>query len=437
MHERPLASSPVTMRRMGGSGSLIGIPVLAKSRDLMPDCRRGFRLVSKNNDWIARARALTPVLDAAAPRIEAACALPADVLEALHDAEMFRMLLPRSCGGAELDLATFFQVICAIAQGDASTAWCMTQSSGCSMSAAYMAPEAAREVFADRKAVVAWGYSTGPQCRAVPVEGGWQVNGTWGFGSGNRHSTWLGAHCHVPDGTERTMLLPRAAAVMQQDSWQVVGLRGTGSDTYSIADLFVPARHSIVPRATGRDQHQAEGAQLEAEPERREQGALYRTTPMNVYQCGFAAVALGIARASLAAFVALARGKTTSGTRLTLRNDGWTQTRVAQSEARLSAVEAWLLQVLRAMGEEAAAGYPGFETRIRLRLAATHAIHEARAVTEVCYADAGATAIFVSNPFERRLRDMHAVAQQVQASAAHYQSAGQHYLGLQPQLRFI
>ena len=395
-------------------------------------------MISAEQDWIARARALAPTLEAAAPRIEAACALPPDVLDALHEAGMFRMLLPRSCGGAELDLAVFFQVICAIAGGDASTAWCMAQSSGCSMSAAYMAPDAAREVFADRRAVLAWGYSTGPHCRAVPVDGGWRINGSWGFGSGNRHSTWLGAHCHVPDGTERTMLMPRAAAQIKEDSWHVVGLRGTGSDTYSVAELFVPARHCIVPRATGRDQHQAANACPAPEAERREQGTLYRISPMNVYQCGFAGVALGTARAALAAFVSLARGKTTSGTNLTLRNDGWTQTRVAQCEARLAACEAWILQILRAMWADcAASGSLGFEHRIALRLASTHAIHEARRVVEDCYADAGASAIFEANPFERRLRDMHAVAQQVQASAAHLQSVGQHMLGLQPALRFI
>ena len=401
-------------------------------------------------DWIARARTLTPLLEAAAPRIEAAQALPADVLEALHEAKMFRMLLPHTYGGAELDLATFFQAICAIAEGDASTAWCMTQSSGCSMAAAYLVPRAARAVFADRGSVVAWGYSAGPQCRAVPVEGGWRVNGTWNFGSGNRHSTWLGGHCQQSDVAgaplkdvngqvlERTMLFPRSAAKLQDDSWNVIGLRGTGSDSYSVSDLFVPAEYSLVARAIGRDQHQAADARLEVETERREQGTLYRFSPTNVYQSGFAAVAIGTARATLAAFIALARSKTTSGTNLTLRNDSWTQSRIALSEARLGSVQAWILQILRAMWEDcAASGRISFEDRIKLRLAATYAIQEAREVVETSYADAGATAIFQGNPFERRLRDIHAVSQQVQSSAAHFQSVGQHFLGLKPGLRFI
>jgi alkylation response protein AidB-like acyl-CoA dehydrogenase len=387
---------------------------------------------------ISRARELTPLLQVAAPRIEAAHALTPDVLDALHAAKMFRMLLPRSVDGAELDLPAFFEVILAIAEGDASTAWCLVQNNGCAMSAAYLAPPAAREVFGDPRAVLAWGYQTGPQCRAEPVEGGWKASGTWGFGSGSRHATWLGGHCFLDAGGERTVLFPRSAAEIKPDSWHVLGLRGTGSDTYAVKDLFVPAEYSLVPRATGRDQQQAEDAPPVAEPERREQGTLFRLAPMNVYQSGFAAVALGVARASLREFIALATKKTPAGATLPLRDNHWIQTRIAQSEAKLASSRAWILQILRAMWDEcAASGRPSFEQRVQLRLASTHAIHEARDVVETSYADAGATAIFEAHPFERRLRDMHAVAQQLQAGSMHLQSAGQYYLGLKPSNRFI
>jgi alkylation response protein AidB-like acyl-CoA dehydrogenase len=389
-------------------------------------------------DWIAKARALAPLLAAAAPRIEAACELPEDVLDALHGARMFRMLLPRSLQGGELEPGVFFQAICALAEGDASTAWCVVQNSGCSLSAAYLAPEAAREIFGDARAVLAWGFVTGAPCRAVPAPGGWQASGTWGFGSGSRHATWLGGHCQIEGAGERTMLFPRASATIKEDSWHVVGLRGTGSDTYSVADLHVPAAHAIVARATGRDQHQPAGAPVAAEPERREKGMLYRFSATNVYQCGFAGVALGVARATLDAFIALAKKKTPAGGALPLREDHWIQSRIALSEARLGSARAWIQQILGAMQAEcAASGQIGFENRVRLRLAATYAINEAREVVETSYADAGATAIFEAGPFERRLRDMHAVGQQIQASAAHYQSVGQHYLGLQPNTRFL
>jgi alkylation response protein AidB-like acyl-CoA dehydrogenase len=402
-----------------------------------------------HQDWITRARALTPLLDAAAPRIEAAKALPPDVVDAMHEAKLFRMLLPRVLGGAEADLATFFQVVHAIAEGDASAAWCLSQSSGCAFAAAYLDAATAKEIFGDARAVLAWGFPAGP-CRATPVDGGWKVTGTWGFGSGNRHSTWLGGHCQLLDASgsvvtgkdgqpvERTMLFPRGKVSIRPDSWNVVGLRGTGSDTYSVTDFFVPAKHSIVPRASGRDLPASADAAPEAEPERREQGTLYRFSPTSVYQSGFAAVALGIARATHTAFLALAKQKTPSGGGPMLRDNPVIQTRVAQSEARLSSARAWILQILREMWEEAAAaGRVGFEHRIQLRLAATYAIQEAREVVETAYIDAGATAIFEVHPFERRLRDMHAASQQIQSSPWHFQSAGQHFLGLKPNTRFI
>ena len=399
--------------------------------------------------WIERARALKPVLESAAPRIDAACALPTDVLDALFEARMFRMLLPHTFGGAELEAATFFQVVSEIAAGDASAAWCIAQCSGCSMSAAYMDPSAAHKVFGDSRAAVAWGYSMGPQCRATPVKGGWRVNGTWGFGSGNRHATWVGAHCHRtdengellrhPDGRplERTMLIPRPAITIKEDSWNVIGLRGTGSDTYSVTDLFVRGEYSLAARATARDHHLAEGAEPELEPERRENGPLYRFSPMNIYEAGFSAVGLGVARATLDAFIALATKKTPSGTGNPLREDAWIQTRIALSEARLASASAWILAILRDMARQCAEGQPAFASRVKLRLASTYAIHEAREVVHSSYADAGATAIFEGNPFERRLRDINAVSQQIQANYAHLQSAGQYYLGIKPGLRYI
>ncbi len=400
--------------------------------------------------WIERARKLRPLLETAAPEIDRTCVLPGGLLDALHEAKMFRMFLPYSFGGAELEPAAFFQVVCEIAAGDASTAWTVAQSSGCSMSAAYMEPSAAQKVFGDARSVVAWGYSLGPQCRATPVDGGWKVNGTWGFGSGNRHATWVGAHCHEadaegvllkhPDGKprERTMLIPRAQVRIHAETWDVVGLRGTGSDTYSVDDVYVPAEFAVVARATASDQHLPADAVPVPEPERREKGLLYRFSPMNVYQSGFSAVALGVARATLDAFIALAAMKTPSGSGQSLKDDAWIQSRIAIAEAKLGASRAWILEVLRTMWDECEAnGYPGFESRVKLRLASTHAIHEAREVVNACYADAGATAIFAANPFERRLRDINAVAQQIQGNFAHYQTAGQHYLGMQTGLRFI
>jgi indole-3-acetate monooxygenase len=384
-------------------------------------------------DYIARARKLAPLLSAAAPRIDAARELPKDVLDAMHAAGMFRLLVPRSIGGAELDPATYIQCVEAIASGDGSVAWCMNQGSGCSMSAGYLAPEVAREMFGGERDVLAWGM--GPGAKAIRAEGGWRITGTWAFASGSRHATWLGAHCpcfesdgttpqRYPDGRpwERTMLMRREVATIK-DVWQVVGLRGTGSDTYSVHDLFVDDAHTIT-----RDRAE----------DRREPGLIYRFAAMQIYAAGFAAVALGIGRATLDAFIELASGKTPALTQNSLRDSAVIQSAIGIADAQLNAARTWLIAVLRdAQDATKLAGELPAEHRLRIRQAATYAIHQAKDVVDVAYHEAGSTAIFDANPFERRFRDVNTVTQQVQGRRSHFETIGQHLLGSQPSLRWV
>lgn len=378
-----------------------------------------------------RARRLVPLLEAAAPRIEQARELPGDVLAALHRAGLFRLLLPHSLGGEEVAPAVFVEAMEALAGGDASAAWCIGQACGCSMSAAYLAAPAARAVFGGQTSVLAWG--AGAAGRAMPVAGGYRVTGRWQFASGSRHATWLGGHCKViaPDGAplldaanrpvERTALFPRDAATIE-DVWQVIGLRGTGSDSYAVKDLFVASDRTLV-----RDRPE----------ERRETGVLYRFSTTSLYASGFAGVALGVARAMLTQFVALARDKTPRDGGA-LRDNAVVQAKVARAEAQLQAARAFLLQTLRAIyAGLGASDELTLDQRMTIRLAATHAIHQAREVADMAYAEAGATAIFSSNPLERRFRDIHTICQQLQARAAHFETVGAHLLGLAPPPAFI
>ena len=382
-------------------------------------------------DPIARARALRPLLAGAAPRIEAACELPPNVLDAMHQAGMFRLLVPRSLGGAELSPATYVQCVEAIASGDASVAWCMNQGSGCSMSAAYLEPAVAREVFGGERDVLAWGQGS---AKAIREPGGWRISGTWNFASGSRHATWLGAHCpcfeadgtphRLPNGKpwERTMLLRRERATIK-DVWQVVGLCGTGSDTYSVTDMFVDDAHTLT---------------RDSPAERREPGILYRFAAMQIYASGFACVALGIARAVLDDFMALARAKAPALTQARLADNATIQAVVGRSDARLKAARSWLIDVLKQTEHEVrAAGELTIDQRMTVRQAATYAIHQARDVVNEVYHEAGSTAIFESHPFERRFRDVNAVSQQLQGRRAHFETVGQHLLGGEPNLRWV
>ena len=377
-------------------------------------------------DYLARARELAPLIAAQADAIERRRELPCKLREALIDAGFFRLLLPRSLGGAELPPPTYVPVIEEIAKADASTAWVLNQTSGCSMIAAYLPPQAAREVFGPRDGILAWGPGPG---EARAVDGGCRITTKFSFASGSHEATWLGAHLPVVDdgGKKRliadgnpavyTFLFPKSAARMS-DIWHVVGLRGTGSDQYSVEDLFVSAAFCVA-----RDDPHA----------RREPGLLYNFSSLQLYASGFAAVAMGIARATLEAFVDLARDKFPRGAKRRLRNDNVVQAQVAQSEARLSAARAQLYRALAEItGNVAARGHLSLDERMTIRLAATFAIHEAAAIIDTLYHAAGADAIFASKPFERRFRDMHAVAQQLQGRQQHFQTVGQYLLGLAP-----
>lgn len=385
------------------------------------------------NAVVARARALRPAIEAAAGATEVYAALPPHLLAMLHEALLFRMLLPRSAGGLEVAPATFIEVLEALAAADASTAWVVAQGCGCSLSAAYLSPEVAAEIFGAADAVLAWGPS-GTGATAGMVEGGYRVSGRWHFASGNRHARWLGGHCTVvgSDGqprldaagrpVERTVIFPRAEASIDGD-WNVMGLRGTGSDSYRVEGLFVPAARSY---------------RREAPEERRECGPLYRFSGMSMFAFGIAAMGLGIARALLDAFVAVARDKNDRVTGRPLRESGSVQSELAKAEARLAAARSLLLETARELYDHVAAGGAfSNEQRARMRLSTTWAAAEARAVADFAYTTAGAAAIFAGGPFERRFRDMHTLTQQVQAHAANFELVGQVLLGVPTSSRLL
>jgi len=301
-------------------------------------------------DWIARVRELAPIIASAAPEIDAGRDLTSELVAALHASGLYRLLLPRSCGGAEVDAMTFAGIVGEIAAYDASTAWCIGQVTACSMSAAYIELDAAREIFGPADSVLAWGPPMpGATNRALAVDGGYRVSGSWQFASGSRQATWLGAAVAVFDGDAprltpagkpvvRTVLFPKHRATIE-DVWHVIGLRGTGSDRYTINDLFIPERHSFNREVYGRY----------------ETGPLYRLSMVFLHAIAFAAIPLGIARATLDAFVDLARHKrpTRGSFGQPLRENNAIQMHIGRAEARLRAAKAYLLASTRDAWAEA------------------------------------------------------------------------------------
>ena len=377
-------------------------------------------------DPATRARALAPAIAGAADEIERTRRLPAALLAALHGARLFRLLLPRSADGEEVTPGQYLSAIEEVARHDASVAWNLFVGNSSALVGAYIALDVAREIWGDPHTVVSWGPPNEARARAVP--GGYRMTGRWDFASGCRAANWMGAHGLVEeaDGSLRLnsygrpgqrVLLCRADQAVLHDTWNTIGLRGTASDSYSFDDVFVPEAYS---------------SQREDPALRRETGPLYSFTHAGLYAVGVAGVALGIARAMLAALMDLA-------TRKAPRNLGrmadspTVQADVARSEARLGAARAYLLEIVGDLYERARPEAPmDIPARARVRLGCTHAIHTAIETADMVYKAAGVDAIFPGSPFERRFRDMHTLSQQIQSRGAHYEAVGHILLGGQP-----
>jgi alkylation response protein AidB-like acyl-CoA dehydrogenase len=380
---------------------------------------------SPHEPHLARARAILPTLAAAADRIESERELPADVLEGLFEAALFRLTLPRFLGGAEMPITLLAEVTEIIATADASVAWCLGQALGCAMSSAYLDEDKATQVFGSRDAVLAWG--AGNEGKAVATDGGYRITGSWRFASGAKHATWLGGHCvvHDADGCPRlhsggkpvirTALFPRARAAIADD-WYVMGLRGTRSEGYGVDNLFVEDALTF---------------DRDSPEERRVDATLYRFSTTNIYASVFSGVALGIARAMLNDLIALAAHKHPRGARSSMRESSVVHTRLAELEAQLASARAYQQRVLNDVWRKAEhTGALEMADRAQLRLATTYAINQATDVVEHAYRLAGATAIFEGRAFERRFRDAHAVSQQVQGRHTNFETVGRFMLGL-------
>src|SRR5579871_1138111 len=363
--------------------------------------------VQTRPDPVARARELGDAIVAAADEIERTRRIPEPLLGRLHASRLFRMLLPRSTGGDEIEPAVYVAAVEELARYDASVAWNVFVSNSSALIAPFLEPAANRAIFADPRAIVSWGPPNASRARAV--DGGYRVTGKWDFSSGCRQASWMGVHCNVQEAdgslrlnrfgrpTIRTLLFLASEATLL-DTWNTIGLRGTASDSYRVDDLFVSETFSST---------------REDPTLRRESGPLYAFTMQGLYAAGVAAVALGLSRAMLSELVALASRKVPRGLSR-LADSALVQADVARAEARLGSARAYLVETLTTIYARADDVAPiEVPDRARVRLACTNAIHGAAEVVDFAYKAAGVDAIFPGSPFERRFRDMHTLSQQI------------------------
>ena len=379
--------------------------------------------------YLEAARELATRVAAATDSIDRERQLPSELAGELADKGFFRLLVPRSLGGAELDFLDYLRIVQIFGEADGSVGWCINQNNVFATNSVRMPEQTAREIWGDRRAVVSNGPPI-PSAIAVPVDGGYRLTGRWNFSSGIRHATWVAALTPVsrPGRDENaatdeysvlTLLIPKEDVTLV-DVWQVGGLRGTGSFSFEADDLFVASSRTYSP---------SDGV--------REDGALYVIPTGLMFPSGFATVALGVARASLDAAIELAGRKTPFSGRRLQREETTTQRQIGQAEAIWGSSRAFLHESTSSAWEGAQKNHSlTVEERIRLRLATTHAIRTAADVVDIAYNVCGSSSIFASNPVQRRFQDIHVITQQAQGRLIHYDTAGQFFLGLEPEGMF-
>jgi alkylation response protein AidB-like acyl-CoA dehydrogenase len=370
------------------------------------------------------ARKLIPMIRSCADEIEAERELPRPLFEAMADAGLFHVAIPRSLGGAELDLPTYAQVIEEIGKADASTGWILNQGAIFGTYAARMPHEVARAIWVDvPRAVVA--NTPAASARAIVVPGGFRVTGRQGFSTGCRHASWVAAHAQIFENDQpridaknglpeaRYMFVPVAEAELL-DTWRVRGMRGTGTHHFAVNDVFVPAERTV----------------LSATAVAVETGPLYRIPRTLCFASGDGSVALGVARTCLDTFYELAGAKTPRTMQGLLRDQSMVQAAVGRAEADLRSGHAFLTQAIRDVWAAAEANALTLDHRAGLRLAATHAIRLAVGIVDTVYNFAGATAVYEDHLLQRHFQDIHVISQHLQARLTHYELIGRHVLGL-------
>jgi alkylation response protein AidB-like acyl-CoA dehydrogenase len=380
---------------------------------------------------LVAARGLAPLVDTLRDRFDLDRTLPAELVDAMQAAGIFRMWVPGALGGAELDPLSFLTVIEELSRLDGSLGWCAVIPAGYARLSGALDETVAREMFLGSRRGVLVG-TLNPTGKAVAAPGGYQVSGRWSYGSFIGYGDWVLGNC-IEEGTPgpprsadggrdfRLCLFPRDA-VEVFDIWHVGGLRATGSNDFQVTDLFVPESHTI--------------PLVDFQPPPRRPGPLYAVPMTSTFVSCIATVALGIARAAIDALVEIAASKVTAGTSTPLRDKPLAQADMSRAEALLRSGRAYLFDELGAMWANAEAGRViTLQERAHVRLAAVHAAQCAIQATDLMYQLGGGASLFQGGRLERCFRDVHAAGQHLAVSPlSNLEPIGRVLFGLPPGL---
>jgi alkylation response protein AidB-like acyl-CoA dehydrogenase len=377
-------------------------------------------------DIVAAAIRLAPAVRAASDDAEQMRQTPPSLAAEITRAGIYQMYLPRSVGGPETPPLTAFRVVEELSKADGSVGWCAMIATALSLSVGRLPAEVGREL-AGTPADYRGAGSARPGGRAWEVPGGYRVKGRWNFASGIQNARWLYCTSIMMDGDAprrtaagtpalRALWVPRESVTIV-DTWSVMGMRGTGSQDFTVDDVFVPARRSC----------------LSDDPPY-ETGALYhpRAWYVNLWTPS-AANALGIARGAIDSLAEIAATEASTMSANLLRDRPMVQARIAEAEAIVNAARAFVFDAVGSLWRKLCAGEaPSDRDVAQGRLALVHAMHESvRAVDKVFHA-AGTNAIYTRLPLERAFRDVHVAVQHAAGLPSYFESAGKVLLGLRP-----
>ena len=382
---------------------------------------------------VQAAAALRPVMRGYREEIEREQRLPQDLVKELHAAGFYRMVIPRALGGLQADPLTYLRVVELLAEGVGSVGWNLANNGIGQLVTLGLPDEGVREIYKHGADTVIAGTAVQGGGQAVPVAGGYRVSGRWQFGSGCQESSWMLGSFQILDAGRPRLgphgkplywrgVFPRAEAEIVAASWDVAGLRGTGSFDWTVEDVFLPERRTMVHAGIPLDN------QWERWP-----GITYALPTQCWVGPHHSAVITGIARAGIDALIALAVEKTPRGRTGMLCENPQVQDAVGRADAILNAGRAYRSAMITELWNTVAAGKETtLEQRARCRLASTYAADSARQAMDLVYRHGGSTSFKRESRLAECWRDLHVVGQTVTVAPEWYPIGGRVYLGMDP-----
>jgi indole-3-acetate monooxygenase len=382
---------------------------------------------------VRAAAALQPAIRDHLDEINREQRLPKALVEKLHAAGFYNMTIPRELGGLQVDPLTYLRVVELLAEAAGSVGWNLCNNSIAQLVTLGLPDEGVQELYAQRPDTPIAGTAVMGGGRAVPVEGGYRVSGRWPFGTGCQEASWMLGSFQIfdgdrprrsPDGNSSHWrgIFKRSEARIVEGSWDVAGLRATGSFDWTVEDVFLPERRTMVHAGIPLDNQWS-----------RWSGISYALPAQAWVGPHHSAVITGICRAGINAMIELAGAKTPRGRSERLCDNPQVQDAIGRADSILNAGRAYRTAMVTEVWNTVAAGEETtLEQRARCRMAAANAADSARTAMDLVYRQGGSTSYKRESRLAECWRDLHVVGQAVTVMPEWYPIGGRALMNMDP-----